>query len=259
LVTTTPRGASPTTAPRADQVRATRQRVLGAARDLFLRRGYTGATIEAIAHRAQVSPQTVYNVVGSKAALLKAVYDVALAGDDEPVPMAERPIVRAMEAAEDARSCLSLYARMAREIIAGVGPIVAVIFAQGSSRDPDLRAFVDKIEGERAVGTAGVADHIATTFGLRPGLSVTEAGDILWALTSPELLDRFTRRRGWTLDRYEAWLADAMADALVGPRPPSGPTPRSQPRPVAPGCGRRPRRQKRKITPVARVISQVFP
>ena len=87
--------------PRAEQVRTTRQRVLGAARDLFLRRGFAGATIEAVAHRAGVSPQTVYNVVGGKAALLKAVYDVALAGDDEPVPMIERPIARALPATED--------------------------------------------------------------------------------------------------------------------------------------------------------------
>jgi AcrR family transcriptional regulator/predicted ester cyclase len=72
---------------RAEQVRATRQKVLTAARDLFLRRGYSGSTIEAVAKRAAVSPQTVYNVVGGKAALLKAVYDVAVAGDDEPVPM----------------------------------------------------------------------------------------------------------------------------------------------------------------------------
>jgi hypothetical protein len=44
-----------------------------------------------------------------------------------------------------------------------------------------------------------------------------EAADVLWALTSPEMADRFTRRRGWSLDRYEEWLARAMADALVGP------------------------------------------
>jgi hypothetical protein len=41
--------------------------------------------------------------------------------------------------------------------------------------------------------------------------------EVLWGLTSPELVDRFTRRRGWTLDRYERWVAQTMADALVGP------------------------------------------
>jgi AcrR family transcriptional regulator len=204
-----------TSTARAEQVRATRQKVLMAARDLFVRRGYFGATIEAIAKRAAVSPQTVYNVVGNKAALLKAVYDVALAGDDEPVPMIDRPIARAMLATGDPDECLRLYARMGREMFERAGPLIAVVFIHGASRDPDVRAFVEKIEGERGIGTAGVARHIAGRFGLRDGLTEAEAGDVLWALTAPEVLDRFTRRRGWSLDRYELWLATTMAEALL--------------------------------------------
>jgi AcrR family transcriptional regulator len=204
-----------TSGPRAEQVRATRQKVLAAARDLFLRRGYTGATIEAIAKRAAVSPQTVYNVVGGKAALLKAVYDVALAGDDAPVPMIDRPLARAMLATDDPAECLWLYARMGREMAERAGPLIAVVFVQGAGRDPEVRAFVDRIERERAIGTAGVAGHLARRFGLRDGLTEAEAGDVLWALTAPELLDRFTRRRGWSLDRYQRWLATTMAEALL--------------------------------------------
>ncbi len=200
---------------RAEQVQATRHKVLVAARDLFLRRGYFGATIEAIAKRAAVSPQTVYNVVGGKAALLKAVYDVALAGDDEPVPMIERPIARAMLATADPHECLRLYARMGREMVERAGPLIAVVFVQGAGRDPEVRAFVDRIERERAIGTAGVAGHLARRFGLRDGLTEAEAGDVLWALTAPELLDRFTRRRGWSLDTYERWLATTMAEAVL--------------------------------------------
>jgi len=212
-----PRAAPPPHAARAEQVRATRQKVLAAARDLFLRRGYFGATIEAIAQRAAVSPQTVYNVVGGKAALLKAVYDVALAGDDEPVPVGERPIFAEMATAPDARSCLAVYARLAREMLGRAGPLITVVFVEGAGRDPDLRAFADTIENERRNGTAGMARHVAGRFGLRPGLTEAEAADVLWALTAPELADRFLRRRGWSLDRYQAWLAQAMADALVGP------------------------------------------
>jgi AcrR family transcriptional regulator len=204
-----------TNAPRAEQVRATRQKVLVAARDLFVRRGYLGATIEAIAQRAAVSPQTVYNVVGGKAALLKAVWDVTLAGDDKPVPMIERPLARAMLAAADPHECLRLYARMGREMAERAGPLIAVVFVQGAGRDPAVRAFVDKIESERAIGNAGVAGHISRRFGLRDGLTEAEAGDVLWALTAPELLDRFTRRRGWSLDRYEQWLAVTMAEGLL--------------------------------------------
>ena len=212
-----PRAAPPPRAARAEQVRATRHRVLGAARDLFLSRGYHGTTIEAVAQRAAVSPQTVYNVVGGKAALLKAVYDVALAGDDEPVPVGGRPIFAEMAAATDARSCLARYARLGRQMVARAGPLITVIFVAGTGRDRVLRAFADTIEDERRTGTAGMAHHIATRFGLRPGLTEAAAADVLWVLTAPEVADRFIRRRGWTLDGYEAWLARAMADALVGP------------------------------------------
>jgi AcrR family transcriptional regulator len=212
-----PRAAPPASGARAEQVRATRAKVLRAARDLFLGRGYFGATIEAIAQRAQVSPQTVYNVVGGKAALLKSVYDVALAGDDEPVPVGQRPIFRQISTATDARACLALYAGLGREMFERAGPLVTVVFIEGTGRDPDLRAFIDKIENERATGTAGMAHHIATRFGLHPQLTESDAADVLWALTAPELADRFTRRRGWSLDRYEKWLARTMADALLGP------------------------------------------
>jgi hypothetical protein len=60
-----------------------------------------------------------------------------------------------------------------------------------------------------------VAGHIASRFVLRDGLTTAETGDVRWALSSPELLDRFTRRRGWSLDRYERWPATTMTDALL--------------------------------------------
>ena len=205
-----------TTAARAEQVRATRAKVLRAARDLFLRRGYAEATVAAIARRARVSPQTVYNVVGTKAALLKAVYDVALAGDDEPVPIVDRPLAQAMFAAGDARGCLHQYARMGRHLAERAGPLITVVFVEAAARDPEVRAFVQTIERERATGTAGVARHVADRFGLRPGLSADDAADVLWTLTAPEVLDRLVRRRGWTLERYEAWLARTMCESLLG-------------------------------------------
>jgi AcrR family transcriptional regulator len=202
---------------RAGQRQGTRERIVRAARALFLRRGYAGTTVEAIATRAGVSPQTIYNVVGGKAEVLKAVYDVMLAGDGAPVPMAQRPSARAVMAAPDARTCLALYARMGREIFERVGPLVPIVLAEGAAGDRAVRRFLDTVEAERARGTAAIATHVAERFGLRPGLGVAEAGDILWTLTSPDVVHRLVRRRRWTLDRFEAWLGTTMADALLGP------------------------------------------
>ncbi|MEO3859150.1 helix-turn-helix domain-containing protein [Acrocarpospora sp. B8E8] len=204
-------------AVRAEQSRATRQRVLEAARALFLRRGYTGTTVDAIAARAAVSVQTVYNTVGGKAAVLKAVYDMMLAGDTDPLPMIDRPTAQAMRSAPDGRTCLALYARMGREIYDRVGSLLPILISEGAAGDREVRRVVDTMEQERAIGTAGVARHIADKFGLKPGLSPEEAADILWTFTAPDLVNRLVRRRGWSVDRWEAWLAETMADTLLGP------------------------------------------
>ena len=200
---------------RAEQRRATRQRVLDAAQALLLRRGYGGATIDAIASRAGVSVQTVYNTVGGKAALLKAVYDTMLAGDDEPIPIMERPTAIAMRAATEPRRFLALYARMGRELFERVGALLPTVLAEGAAGDREVRAFIDTIENERAVGTAGIAAYLHDRFGLRPGLAVADAADILWTLTAPELTHRLVHRRRWSLDKYEAWSADTMTHALL--------------------------------------------
>jgi AcrR family transcriptional regulator len=170
-----------------------------------------------VAREAGVSIQTVYNAVGGKPALLRAVYDVTLAGDDAPVPIAERPAFQAMLAETDGRRCLARYAALGRELWERAGSLVAMLLSQAAAGDAELRAFADTIEGQRATGTAMVASHVAERFGLRPGLTVQEAGDVLWALTAPELTERLVVRRGWSPDLAEAWLAGAMADVLLGP------------------------------------------
>jgi AcrR family transcriptional regulator len=200
---------------RAEATRANRQRILDAARLLFLKRGYAGTTVEAVAGRAGVSVQTIYNTVGGKAAVLKAVYDVMIAGDAEPVPVVERPTGRAMLAATDGVTCLALYARMCREIYERIGPLVPILLTEGAAGDREVRAFIDTIENERAVGTRGIAAHVASRFGLREELTPDDAADVLWTLTSPDVLHRLVRRRGWGLDRFEAWLGATMADALL--------------------------------------------
>lgn len=211
---------------RAEQTAFARRRILDAAGSLFAERGYLGTTVAGVAEAAGVSVQTVYNLVGGKPVLLKAVYDVTLAGDDEPVPMAQRPQFRAMIESIDGRDCLGRYAGVSRLLAERVLPLVTMLLAQSTTGDPDLRAFADTIEGERAIGTSAAAAHVATRFGLREGLAVEQAGDILWTLTAPDVADRLVVRRGWGWDRFERWLADTMGDALLGPAVRTGATAR---------------------------------
>jgi len=205
---------------RTEQTAVARRLILASAGRLFVDKGYLGTTLAAVATAAGVSVQTVYNVVGGKPALLKAVYDVTLAGDDEPVPIGDRPIFRAIQEAADGRQMLARYAGIGRQLSERVLPLVTKLLARAASGDPDLQAFADTIEGERATGTWNMAGAISERFGLRDGLSVQDAADILWTLTSPDLADRLVNRRGWGWDKTQAWLGNAMADALLGPSAP---------------------------------------
>jgi AcrR family transcriptional regulator len=198
---------------REEQARETRRRVVDAAGALFRERGYDGTTITDVAEAAGTSVATVYNAVGGKPALLKAVYDVALAGDDAPVPIAERPGFVAMQQAPDARSALHAYAGLGREMAERALPLLVLVLG---SHEPDLRAFAETIEQERLRGTRMTAGMIEERFGLRPGLTADRAGEILWALTSPELAERLVLRRGWSWDEFQRFLGEAATSALVG-------------------------------------------
>jgi AcrR family transcriptional regulator len=202
---------------RAEHAAVTRRRILDAAGGLFREHGYLGTTLAAVAAEAGVSVQTVYNVVGGKAVLLKAVYDVTMAGDDEPVPISQRPFMRAVMEAPSGRECLQRYAGAGRVLGERTLPLVTPLLAQAATGDAELRAFAATIEGERATGTGATARHVAGRFGLRSGLDEASAADVLWALTAPDLADRLVYRRGWGWDRFEQWLGTAMADALLGP------------------------------------------
>ena len=94
---------------RRAQARARRLAVVLAARDLFERDGYRPTTIAAIAAHAGVSAESVYKGFGTKAALAKAVFDLALAGDDEPVPVAERPAMQAVRDEPDVRRKIAMF------------------------------------------------------------------------------------------------------------------------------------------------------
>ena len=69
---------------------------------------------------------------------------------------------------------------------------------------------------DRRVGPQEFRDQ-SQLFGLREGLDVQSAADVLWRLTAPDVADRLVNRRGWGWDCYERWLGDTMADALLGP------------------------------------------
>src|SRR5690349_17182897 len=133
-----PRPRSYTSPVRAEQADATRSRVVRVADARFRSDGYAATSVAAVARDAGVSSQTVYNVFGSKAGLLKAAYDVAVVGDEDPAPLAERPDVRALYAEPDAATFLRGYAAFGRHVAERIGPLALQISAGASAGDADL-------------------------------------------------------------------------------------------------------------------------
>ncbi|WP_019204362.1 TetR/AcrR family transcriptional regulator [Tsukamurella sp. 1534] len=191
----------------------TRAAILDAARTILLEGGYDEMTIASLARAAGVSPQTIYNSVGDKAAVVKACYDVVLAGDAEPVPMSERPAFRALSLATDRPAFLRAYAHWCRDINSRVGGLLGRLLTAGG-RDESLRSFLRAIDQERRLGTTHAMTALQRAHGLPDAVPLERAIDVAWTLNSPEVYERLVTRCGWPLDDYEHWLANQLAAVL---------------------------------------------
>ncbi|MGW7532557.1 TetR/AcrR family transcriptional regulator [Amycolatopsis sp. NPDC054798] len=201
---------------REEKAQATRTHIVRTARGLLLGGGgYPGMTITGLAKTAGVSPQTVYNSVGGKAEVIKAVYDVMLAGDEDQRPMSERPEFRQVADAVDVPSYSDAYAAWTRAIYDRVGSLLGVLVAHGPGGDPVLEDFVATIDSERRRGNTMSLRGIAER-GQLLAHKFDETVDAVWTLTAPEGYDRLVRRCGWTSAAYEQWLAGQLRTVLSG-------------------------------------------
>jgi AcrR family transcriptional regulator len=199
---------------RAAQARATRRAIVAAAARLFTERGYGATTVDAIAGAAGVSRKTVFTSVGGKTEALKLAIDWAIAGDDEPVPVPERPHVKAMQHEPDARRILTSYAGYVRQAAARTAPLHQVVQA-AAGLDADIRALAEDGRAQRIRGMRIMAQIIADRGALKPDLTPSEAADILWLLIDPGIYHRLVIEQKWTPGRYQDWLTDALISLLI--------------------------------------------
>jgi AcrR family transcriptional regulator len=201
---------------REQSARQTRQAILDSARELFIRRGYVATTIEQIAERAGVSRPTVFAAAGNKRAILKQLHDIALAGDDQPLPVAERSWYREALREPDPGRSLRLYARNAARMHERYADLHEVL-QMAAGADDELAELWQASEDERRTGAGYVIDALLGKGPLKPGLDRDSAVDLLWVFNGPGIFRRLVRRRGWTSQRYEQWLADTFCDQLLPP------------------------------------------
>ena len=200
---------------RQEQARRTRERIIAAACDRFLASGYTAATMRGIANGAGVAVQTVELVFGTKRELLKAVIDVAIAGDDQPVPVLQRDWARA-ELTAEVTEFLAIAGHAVRTVADRVAGLLAVV-DEAASTDHEIAALARQLDAQRATTAARIVTGIIERAPLRTGLRHEDAVDTIWLLMDPVVFRRLTRDRGWSPGHFEHWFTDSIHRLLLPP------------------------------------------
>jgi TetR/AcrR family transcriptional regulator, regulator of autoinduction and epiphytic fitness len=201
-------------AHRQEQARLTRRAILDAAATLFVNPGYAATALTAVAAEAGVAVQTVYKIFGSKKALLSALVDVTVAGDDDPVALPDRRFVEEIRQLPDARDKLARYAVHLTEAHERQASVM-IALAGAATADPDAAAIWRKNLTERRQGMAMFAAELAATGQLRTDQTADSAADVLWLAMDVRNYDWLVRERGWSLDRFRRWYVDTVAAAIL--------------------------------------------
>ena len=201
---------------RQAQSQATRQRIIDAAREEFTEHGYPAATLEAIATAADASLPTLYRLFSSKRALLKAVLDVTLGGDDQPIAFGDRAEVQAARALKDPAKLVAAFARIARDFMDRSAPIMHVL-TTAAQVDTDAAQLAADIRRQRHTGQSRIITALDNLGALDPDLDPGEAADIAYAVLSPDVHRILTAERGWTSDQYQRWLTRSLGALLRHP------------------------------------------
>ena len=194
---------------RRDKARASRRLVVDSARELLEQRGYAATTIADVAARAGVSPESIYKGFQTKSALVKEVFDVTIAGDDEAVAVAERPAARAIRQEPDLRTKLRMYAEGAASRAERSGRL-QLMLRNGATVDPAVAELWQQLQAERLTGMGMLAAHLVESGQVRAGLGVDDVRDALWTGISVEVYDLLVLQRGWSRAAYADWLTRTL-------------------------------------------------
>ncbi|MDX6229913.1 MAG: hypothetical protein QOI76_3303 [Frankiales bacterium] len=198
---------------RAEAARQTRRQVLAAAHRLFGERGYPRTTLAEIAGAAGVSVETVYKTFRNKRGLLKELADFTIGGDDEQVPVLDRPDPMVLRDELDQRRQIAMFAAGMTAQMERVRPFDDIM-RSAAAVDPEVAALRDDLQlRQRRAAMTTIAGWLGARGPLRDG--VEGAAAVLWTLTSPEVNHMLRVDWGWTTEQYETWLRTTLAAGLL--------------------------------------------
>ena len=199
-------------AVREEQAARTRRRILDAASELFLARGYAGTTMKDIAARSDVARDTVHAIFGSKVRVLTALIDLHLVPDGTVTSGIERPEAQAVKDEVDQRKQIELFAKFITGISTEVRPF-SEILRTASAVEPETAKVFEEMHRYRLNNLRTFAKWIAARGPLR--VSTRRAGEIIWALASPDVGRMLCDELGWTESQHARWLSDTLIRTLL--------------------------------------------
>lgn len=196
-------------ANREQHAEQTRQRMIDAARKLFLALGFDRTTIDAVAIEAGVSKPTVYAAFKSKRGLVAEILNRARFG-----PGYGQLVKQAMTES-DPEARVRMAARISRQVYDSERSEMELLRGAGVV-SPDLSD--EQREQNRYVLQKKLIDFLSEAGRLRKDLDHTTARDLLYVLTARDLYRQFVVVRGWDPVKYEQWLADTLVLLLMRSR-----------------------------------------
>ncbi|MFJ5958215.1 TetR/AcrR family transcriptional regulator [Paenarthrobacter sp. NPDC092416] len=193
---------------------ATRRKLVVAAHQEFITRGFAGATMAGIAARAGVAPQTVYFVFHTKAELISAVIDAAVLGEEDPRPPQSQPWWTAMEEEEDAAEALRIFIRGAGPLFARASAISEVLRAAALT-DDEVRQTHDDHENLRREGFRQVLEILSGKGPLRANWPIDQLTDAFMTVYGDSTYHQLADERGWSHDQIMVWLCDVLPGMLL--------------------------------------------
>ena len=199
---------------RRAQALESQTQIIETARDLFIEHGYAGVSIEAIAHQAKASPETIYSVFKNKRTILARTMDLAAGTDDNPIPVILRSYIQEVTSERDQHRQIQMFASRMQMFFSQVAPLVGVIRDAGKT-EPEIKKLLNKYLDDRYQGMGFFIDCLLANGPLRNGLSKLSAVETIWALASAEVYNLLIMERGWSEEEYEIWLAETLARLLL--------------------------------------------
>src|SRR3954471_5204307 len=181
----------------------TRGRVIEAASQLLVERGYVATTIEDVADHADVAVQTVYYVFGTKPNLLAAVLDASIAGDGDPVPVLERAWVHKMQDAQDLDAAVKRLVEGSVAILVRAAPVYEVV--RRASADPEVSALLDQTRTRRRADQRALIEMLLASARSQATLDAKSAADIFYGLMSEEVFQLLVIDCRWSVARFQKW------------------------------------------------------